>query len=594
MVVMRVLLAWFVSLFLASLLVAGCNSGPSGAPGETPDDLAIVELPDTNVVIGDRVQLELKGASTEDVTWVSSNPTVATVNQTGLVTALAAGSSTITATLKSDTRISASIVITVTPVTLTLSPTTASLITSEEISLHLTITPERDVPLEWNTTCGTISATERTATYTAPTTLPDTGECTVTVTGNPDGEPPATATATITILAPPQPADVVITPTTATLQVDQDATFTVSMTNVENPTFTWTTTCGTINATELTATYTAPTTTGTCNLKVKHDPSDSEASATVTITPGPADLTTSTVIANPTTLTADGTSTATITVTLKDQYGNPLTTSGGTITFDTATLVGTIGAVTDNQDGTYTATYTAGTTHGTETIKAKLDDQPLATTSVTLIVFSMIHAGKWHSLALDTNGNAWAWGRDPYGQLGDGGTNTDKATPVPVDMPPDVSFTDVHAGGSHSLALDTNGNAWAWGDDGYGQLGDGGDNTDKATPVQVTMPTDVSFTDVHAGGSHSLALDTNGNAWAWGDDGYGQLGDGGTNTDKATPVEVSMPDGVTFETIHAGTYYSLALDTNGNAWAWGRDRYGQLGDGGTNTNQATPVPVDMP
>jgi len=513
------------------------------------------------MVVGEEIQLDLEGVTVNDVIWTTSNPNVATVTQAGLVTAAAAGSSTVTATLKSDTRTSASI--------------------------------------------------------------------------------------TITILAPPQSGDVVITPATATLQVDQDATFTVSMTNVDAPTFTWTTSCGTINATGLSATYTAPTETGTCNLTVKHDQSEHEGNATVTITPGPADLTTSTVSVTSTQLTADGTSTATITVTLKDQHGNPLTTNGGTITFDTATLVGTIGAVTDNQDGTYTATYTAGTTHGTETIKAKLDDQPLATTSVTLIVFSMIHAGKWHSLALDTNGNAWAWGRDPYGQLGDGGTNTDKATPVPVDMPPDVSFTDVHAGGSHSLALDTNGNAWAWGDDGYGQLGDGGDNTDKATPVQVTMPTDVSFTDVHAGGSHSLALDTNGNAWAWGDDGYGQLGDGGTNTDKATPVEVSMPDDVTFETIHAGypnslaldttgnawawgddgygqlgdggdntdkatpvevsmpddvtfetihagTYYSLALDTNGNVWAWGRDRYGQLGDGGTNTNQATPVPVDMP
>ena len=346
---MRIRFTWFVSMVFAALVAVGCNSGPSNPPDSAPAEFTILQSPGVEMVVGEEIQLDLEGVTVNDVIWTTSNPNVATVTQAGLVTAAAAGSSTVTATLKSDTRTSASI--------------------------------------------------------------------------------------TITILAPPQSGDVVITPATATLQVDQDATFTVSMTNVDAPTFTWTTSCGTINATGLSATYTAPTETGTCNLTVKHDQSEHEGNATVTITPGPADLTTSTVSVTSTQLTADGTSTATITVTLKDQHGNPLTTNGGTITFEPPTL-GTIGTVTDNQDGTYTAIYTAGTTSGTETIQAKLDDQALATTSITLAIeFSMIHAGSGHSLALDTNGNAWAWGWDVAGQLGDGGTNTSQATPVQVNMP---------------------------------------------------------------------------------------------------------------------------------------------------------------
>ena len=84
-----------------------------------------------------------------------------------------------------------------------------------------------------------------------------------------------------------------------------------------------------------------------------------------------------------------------------------------------------------------------------------------------------------------------------------------------------------------------------------------------------------------------MALKSDGTVWAWGDNGYGQLGDG-TTTDRTTPVQVSGLSGVT--AIAAGCYHTVALKSDGTVWAWGYNGYGQLGDG-TTTQRTTPVQV---
>ncbi|MEX2237778.1 MAG: RCC1 repeat-containing protein, partial [Dehalococcoidia bacterium] len=194
-------------------------------------------------------------------------------------------------------------------------------------------------------------------------------------------------------------------------------------------------------------------------------------------------------------------------------------------------------------------------------------------------------AGGAHSLALLSDGTVRAWGYDLFGQLGDGGTNTDQPTPVAVSGL--ATVTAIAAGGNHSLALLSDGTVRAWGYDGEGQLGDGGTNTEQPTPVAVSGLATV--TAIAAGGAHSLALLSDGTVRAWGDDLFGQLGDGGTNTDQPTPVAVSGLTAVT--AIAAGGGHSLALLSDGTVRAWGLDSSGQLGDGGTNTDQPTPVAV---
>lgn len=148
-----------------------------------------------------------------------------------------------------------------------------------------------------------------------------------------------------------------------------------------------------------------------------------------------------------------------------------------------------------------------------------------------------------------------------------------------------TQFAQISADTKHTVAIDISGNAWAWGGNTKGQLGDG-TNTDRHTPVQVLGG--HKFTQITTGYYHTIAIDINGDTWAWGWNNYGQLGDGTTNN-RNTPTLVA--GGHKFAQISAGLYHTVALDTNGGAWAWGYNDKGQLGDGVTTTNRNTPTPV---
>ena len=199
----------------------------------------------------------------------------------------------------------------------------------------------------------------------------------------------------------------------------------------------------------------------------------------------------------------------------------------------------------------------------------------------------MVAAGHIHDLVLKSDGTVWAWGWNGYGQLGDGST-TSSITPVQVsDQTGLTGVIAISAGGYHSMALKSDGTVWAWGYNYYGQLGNGG-TTNSSTPVQVSDQTGLTgVIAISAGGWYSMALKSNGEVWAWGLNDYGQLGNGGT-TNSSTPAQVS---GLTDMTaISAGGDCSMALKSNGKVWAWGDNYYGQLGNGGT-TNSNIPVQV---
>jgi alpha-tubulin suppressor-like RCC1 family protein len=216
---------------------------------------------------------------------------------------------------------------------------------------------------------------------------------------------------------------------------------------------------------------------------------------------------------------------------------------------------------------------------------------PVAVIMPSGVAFSALSCGGRHSLALDTSGHAWAWGFNADGELGNGTTGT-STTPVAVSMPTGSSFKAIAAGGDgQSLALDTSGTAWGWGYNGDDELGNG-TTSNSTTPVKVTMPSGVAFRSITTGGDHSLALDATGRAWGWGHNVYGQLGNGTTRT-SSTPLAVHMPSGVAFIAIAAGVFHSLAIDTTGHIWSWGSNGHGQLGNGST-TNSATPLAVTMP
>ena len=263
---------------------------------------------------------------------------------------------------------------------------------------------------------------------------------------------------------------------------------------------------------------------------------------------------------------------------------------------------------------------------------------PTAVTMPSGVSFVTVSGGWSHVLALDSAGSVWAWGSNAEGAIGNGST-TDATTPVAVSMPASVTFSEIAAGNSFSLALDTAGRAWAWGRNDEGELGDGYAVRYATAPVAVSMPAGVTFKAIAAGeltafaidtsgaawswgenvaccggnvGSPTavampsgvafqslagqefgaLAIDTSGAGWAWGSNTYGQLGNG-TTIDSAVPVAMTMPSGVSFTHVAGGFDMGVALDTSGKAWAWGINSVGQLGNA-TTTESLVPVPVSMP
>jgi len=250
-----------------------------------------------------------------------------------------------------------------------------------------------------------------------------------------------------------------------------------------------------------------------------------------------------------------------------------------------------------------------------------------------------ISAGEEDTVALKNNGTLWAWGDNQVGELGDGtftprnrpeqmGTATDwqmasegsfwtvavkvdgsywvwgganssgfLGIPFPGLRPASATLGPLSSfagGGLDGVAVKSNGTLWAWGGNLNGQLGDG-------TIIQHTLPEQIgsaaNWSSVAAGGANSfagycsLAIKTDGTLWAWGGNSDGQLGDG-TTTPHTSPEQIGTS--TNWKSISVGSdYYSVsaaAVKTDGTLWGWGRNYYGELGDG-TTTQRDSPEQI---
>ncbi|HET8528189.1 MAG TPA: IPT/TIG domain-containing protein [Gaiellaceae bacterium] len=200
-----------------------------------------------------------------------------------------------------------------------------------------------------------------------------------------------------------------------------------------------------------------------------------------------------------------------------------------------------------------------------------------------------VSGGGFHNLALGSDGKIYGWGDNADGELGDG-TTTRSATPVAAVLPGGVAAVAVSAGSSpyygrpFSLALGADGDVYAWGGNGYGQLGDG-TTTPELTPERIQLPGGVHAVAVSAGGRASLVLGSDGDLYVWGDNTFGELGDG-TTTSRSTPERVALPGGVHATAVAAGFVYDLVLGADGAVYAWGTSPDGVL--------HATPGQVPLP
>jgi len=245
---------------------------------------------------------------------------------------------------------------------------------------------------------------------------------------------------------------------------------------------------------------------------------------------------------------------------------------------------------------------------------------------------AQISVGNSYTMAIKIDGSLWAWGRNEYGQLGDG-TTEDKHTPIKImnevshvsvsfcntmaikidgslwawgvligdgtteqrNTPKKImdGVSHVSAKGFYTMAIKYDGSLWTWGSNEYGRLGDGTitvyddwgklieENNDKLTPIKIMD----GVVQVSAGGVDSMVIKSDGSLWAWEYNSSGQLGDG-TTEGKFTPVKI-MDD--IFQ-ISLGSDYAMAIKNDGSLWTWGGNRYGQLGDGSTE-DRHIPVKV---
>ncbi len=208
-----------------------------------------------------------------------------------------------------------------------------------------------------------------------------------------------------------------------------------------------------------------------------------------------------------------------------------------------------------------------------------------------------ITAGDHHACALRTNGSVYCWGYARYGQLGDGttGVGMGDARSLAVRVRRGGGYLDdvvALAGGYyHTCAVRSDGSVWCWGAGSYGQLGDGesGIGHQRTKPGRVLRGSGhlTRVAGIAAGAFHTCARRTDGTAWCWGSDEFGQLGDGTTGDPaehiRSKPVQVRRGSGFLTRVagIGAGGSHTCALRSDRSAWCWGPDEVGQLGDGTT-------------
>ena len=193
-----------------------------------------------------------------------------------------------------------------------------------------------------------------------------------------------------------------------------------------------------------------------------------------------------------------------------------------------------------------------------------------------------------HSLAIDNHGKGWGWGYNQYGQLGTNDT-IDQYTPIAI-CGINKTFCKIAAADVFSLAIDKYGQAWSWGINDFGELGN--NNSCLVYPyAYIATPVKVcgihTFCSIAGGFAHSIGIDKNGKAWGWGYNYYGQVGNN-TTIDKSTPI--ALCGSHTFCSIALGYYHSLGVDNHNKVWSWGYNYRGQLGNNST-VDKYIPVSV---
>jgi alpha-tubulin suppressor-like RCC1 family protein len=228
----------------------------------------------------------------------------------------------------------------------------------------------------------------------------------------------------------------------------------------------------------------------------------------------------------------------------------------------------------------------------TDFVNGRIDDVALYSSALTAAQVAalnqpVIATGLTTSCEI-SSGNASCWGDNSTGTLGDNST-VNSSVPVPVytgGVLAGLTLTQISVGSDFACALSSAGNAYCWGLNSSGQLGNG---TTVSSNVPVLVSGGLTFTQIDAGALFACALTSAGAAYCWGDDGQDQLGNTTLVTNRDVPVAVT--GGLAFAQISLGTSFVCALTTAAAAYCWGKDNAGQIGNASAANPQTAPLAV---
>ncbi|QKG55827.1 VCBS repeat-containing protein [Hymenobacter sp. BRD128] len=197
-----------------------------------------------------------------------------------------------------------------------------------------------------------------------------------------------------------------------------------------------------------------------------------------------------------------------------------------------------------------------------------------------------VTCGTSHMAAVQADGTLWTWGYNGAGALGNGTQNNAQ---VPTQVGTATNWVSATAGNDYTAAVQADGTLWVWGNNNSGQVGDGTFANQRLSPVRIG--TGTAWMSAVAGAYRTLAVQAGGTLWAWGNNGSGQVGDG-TTTQRTSPVQVGSATNWVSAALGHGNH-SLAEQSCHSLWAWGDNTYGEVGDG-TTTQRNSPVQVYNP
>lgn len=557
-------------------ITATCEGKSAAAQVTVPTPVASVTLSQTTATLTELRTVQpvvtLRDATNNVllgrvVTWTSSDPTIADVTSTGLVTARRVGSAVITAASEGRTATLAATVILAPVASVTVSPSSATVARNQAQQLTATVRDSSGNALPGRTVVWTSSASA-VAIVSATGLVSGVSPGTATITASSGG---VSATAAITVPVPV--ASVTVSPSTLTLNAGQGQQLTATPRDgagsaLSGRVVTWTSSESAIASVSNTGLVTAIAG-GAATITATVEGVSGTSAVTVPVAVATVTMSVATQRLTPGQQT-------TLTATTKDIAG--FTLVGRTIAWSTSNP--SVAVVTQ-------AGLVTGIALGSATITATSEGKS-ATTSVSVIGWSLVRSGGASNCGIVTDGTPYCWGYNYSGQLGDGSTTSRNG---PVAVGGGFRFDMITVGGSTTCALDSTGRAYCWGDGSNGQLGNGA-SASRGLPQLVAGG--LLFLGVSPGtGQHTCGVSTSNDAYCWGRNYAGQLGNGTTSSyydGASSPVAVS--GGLKFSSVSVGDAHSCGL-VSGLVYCWGDNYYGQLGDG-TNTDRLVPTPVRAP